>query len=268
MSMKPRLACIACAAFAFSAGIATSGPAADAPACKVRKSALVVWGGWPGHEPKQTVDVFIPWLREQNFDVEVSDTLDAYLDAEKLKRLAVIVQSVTMTKLTQAQERGLLAAVESGVGIAGWHGGLGDSFRESTGFQFMVGGQFVAHPGGIIDHSIQIVKKSDPITAGLTEFKFRSEQYYMHVDPLNEVLATTTCSGAQAAWIDGVVMPVVWKKRYGKGRVFYSSLGHVAKDFEVPEVRAIMQRGILWAAGCLGNPDDPAREKQPIAWVR
>jgi uncharacterized protein len=268
MPMTPRLARIACAALTVSAGMATSASAADPPACKVRKSALVVWGGWAPHEPKQGVDVFIPWLRQQNFDVEVSDTLDAYLDAAKLKRLDLIVQSVTMATITREQEKGLVTAVQNGVGLAGWHGGLGDSFRTSTEYQFMVGGQFVAHPGGIIDYSVQIVKKGDPITAGLSEFKVRSEQYYMQVDPANEVLATTMCSGANAPWIDGVVMPVVWKKRYGKGRVFYSSLGHVAKEFEQPEVATLMKRGILWAAGCLGNPDDPAREKQPIAWVR
>ena len=76
----------------------------------------------------------------------------------------------------------------------------------------------------------------------------RSEQYYMHVDPSNEVLATTTFSGEHAPWIAGVVMPVVWKRKHGEGRVFYSSLGHVASEFDVPEMRTIVKRGLLWAA--------------------
>ncbi|MBU2437935.1 MAG: ThuA domain-containing protein, partial [Acidobacteria bacterium] len=134
-------------------------------------------------------------------------------------------------------------------GIAGWHGGLADSFRSNTEYQFMVGGQWVAHPGGVIPYDVQIIDHDHIITRGLKDFSMNSEQYYMHVDPINDVLATTTFSGNHAAWIDGAVVPVVWTKTYGKGKVFYTSLGHVSKDFDVPEARAIVQRGMLWAAG-------------------
>jgi type 1 glutamine amidotransferase len=167
--------------------------------------------------------------------------------------LDLIVQVFTMSQITREQEAGLLNAVRSGVGLAGWHGGLGDSFRNNTEYQFMVGGQWVAHPGGVIDYEVNITDHDDPITRGLGDFKMHSEQYYMHVDPINEVLATTTFSGEHAPWIEGVVMPVVWKKTYGKGRVFYTSLGHVAKDFDVPQAREIVQRGMLWAAHALGE---------------
>ncbi len=217
------------------------------------KKALIVWGGWEGHEPKQCVDIFVPWLKEQGFEVEISNSLDAYLDVEKLKQLDLIVQSVTQSQISGKQVQGLLEAVRSGVGLAGWHGGLGDSFHSSMEYQFMVGGQWVAHPGGVIDYTVQITDHEDPITAGLTDFKMHSEQYYMHVDPINKVLATTSFSGEHSPWIEGVVMPVVWTKIYGKGRVFYSSLGHVAKDFEVPQAREIVQRGMLWAAHALGK---------------
>jgi type 1 glutamine amidotransferase len=230
-------------------------PAAQAPAAK--KKALIVWGGWEGHEPKKCVDIFAPWLTEQGFDVEVSNTLDSYLDAEKMKSLSLIVQVVTMSKITPQQERGLEEAVKNGVGLAGWHGGLSDSFRNNTEYEFMVGGAWAAHPGGVIDYSVQIRKPSDPIVKGLKEFKMHSEQYYMLVDPNTEVLATTTFTGDHAAWINGAVMPVAWKKLYGKGRVFHTSLGHVAADFDVPEARAIVQRGLLWAARMPGTGDDP-----------
>ncbi len=216
-----------------------------------KKKALFVWGGWEGHEPKKCVDIFAPWLEQQGFEVEISHTLDAYLDVEKLKSLDLIVQVFTMSTITREQERGLLEAVKSGVGLAGWHGGLADAFRSNTEYQFMVGGQWVAHPGGIIDYEVNIIDHEDPITAGLSDFKMNSEQYYMHVDPIVEVLATTTFSGEHAPWIEGVVMPVVWKKMYGKGRVFYTSLGHLARDFDVPEARTIVQRGMLWAARSL-----------------
>jgi type 1 glutamine amidotransferase len=213
-----------------------------------KKSTLVVWGGWEGHEPKQCVDIFAPYLRGQGYDVEISDTLDSYLDQEKMHALDLIVQVWTMGTITREQENGLLEAIKSGVGFAGWHGGAGDSFRNNTEYQFMVGGQWVAHPGGVIDYKVNITKPDDPIMAGLQDFEMNSEQYYMHTDPSNEVLATTTFSGEYTPWIEGTVMPVVWKRMWGQGRVFFSSVGHVAKDFDVPEARTIVERGMLWAS--------------------
>jgi len=214
-------------------------------------SALMVYGGWDGHEPKQCVDRFAPILQGHGFDVQLADTLDAYLDAERLKALDLIVPVWTMGTITKEQEAGLLEAVKGGVNIAGWHGGMADSFRNNPNYQFMVGGQWVAHPGDVIDYSVAIVRPDDPIMAGLNDFKMHSEQYYLHVDPSNEVLATTTFGGEYAPWIAGTVMPVVWKRRWGEGRVFYCSLGHKAHDFDVPEARTIVERGMLWAAGVL-----------------
>ena len=214
----------------------------------MNKKALMVWGGWDGHEPKQCVDVFAPYLREQGYDVEISASLDAYLDSAKMQSLSLIVPVWTMGTITREQEAGLLEAVKNGVGIAGWHGGMGDSFRNNTEYQFMVGGQWVAHPGGVIDYDVNIINHLDPITAGLPDFHMHSEQYYLHVDPSNEVLATTTFGGEYAPWIKGCVMPVVWKRMWGAGRVFYTSLGHVAKDFNVPEACTVIQRGMLWAS--------------------
>jgi len=212
------------------------------------KSALIVQGGWDGHEPAQCAAVVAAVLRKEGFSVEVSDTLDVYLDQKKLKSLSLIVPVWTMGAISGEQEKGLLEAVKSGVGIAGWHGGMGDSFRLNTEYQFMVGGQWVAHPGGIINYTVNIVNQGDPITRGIADFQMDSEQYYMHVDPSNEVLASAVFTGEHCPWIAGCVMPVVWKRRYGAARVFYSSLGHVAKDFEVPQVLEIVRRGMLWAA--------------------
>lgn len=214
------------------------------------KKALMVWGGWEGHEPKQCVDVFAPILRDEGFEVEIADTLDVYLDEAKMQSLSLVVPAWTMGDITGEQSKGLRNAVHSGVGIGGWHGGMGDSFRQDTTYQFMVGGQLVAHPGGVIDYEVNITKPGDPIVEGLSDFQMNSEQYYMHVDPGNEVLATTTFTGehGDTDWIAGTVMPVVWKRHWGQGRVFYTSLGHVAKDFEVPEAKEIVRRGLLWAA--------------------
>jgi len=212
------------------------------------KSALFVWGGWDGHEPKQCVDIFAPLLQEQGYKVEISDTLDCYLDQSKMQSLSLVVQVWTMGTITDAQERALLEAIESGVGFAGWHGGMADSFRNNVNYQFMVGGQWVAHPGGVIEYEVNVVHHDDPITAGIGDFRVESEQYYMHVDPSNEVLATTTFAGGYVPWVAGVTIPAVWKRRWGQGRVFYCSVGHVAKDFDVPEAREIVRRGMLWAS--------------------
>jgi hypothetical protein len=212
------------------------------------KRALMVWGGWDGHEPKQCVDVFAPFLQENGFEVRVSDSLDVYTEKDYMESLSLIVPVWTMGTITNEQEKGLLSAVASGVGIGGWHGGMGDSFRNNVDYQFMVGGQWVVHPGGVIDYEVNITNHTDPITKGLADFKMHSEQYYLHVDPSNEVLATTTFHGNVYPWLKGVVMPVVWKRPYGKARVFYSSCGHVAADFDVPEAREIVKRGLLWAA--------------------
>ncbi|MCP4395959.1 MAG: ThuA domain-containing protein [bacterium] len=214
------------------------------------KNALITWGGWDGHEPQQCSEIFAELLTNEGYDVKVVDTLDCYLDRAYMSSLDLIVQAWTMAEIGKEQEAGLLNAVKAGVGIAGAHGGTGDSFRQNTEYQWMVGGQWVAHPGGIIDYGVNITKPEDPLVAGLSDFQMHSEQYYMHIDPTNDVLATTTFSGERegADWIKGCVMPVVWKRRWGKGRVFYSSLGHVAKDYEVPEVKEIFRRGMLWAS--------------------
>lgn len=239
------------------AALAWAAPKAGSQGETSRKKVLVVWGGWEGHQPKQTVDVFAPWLTEQGFDVEISNTLDSYLDADKMKSLSLVVQAVTMGRITPQQEKGLLDAVRGGVGLAGWHGGLSDAFRSNPEYEFMVGGSWAAHPGGVIDYAVNIAKRDDPVTKGLADFRMHSEQYYMLVDPSVDVLATTTFSGDAVPSIRGVVMPVVWKKLYGSGRVFTSTLGHVAADFNVAEAREIMKRGMLWAARVAGAGEDP-----------
>jgi len=212
------------------------------------RKALMAWGGWSGHEPKQCVDIFAPFLQQQGFDLRISDSLDVYTEKDYMKSLSLVAPVWTMGTITNEQEAGLLGAIQSGVGVAGWHGGMGDSFRNNTEYQFMVGGQWVAHPGGVIDYRVNIINHSDPITKELSDFDMHSEQYYMHVDPANEVLATTTFGGEHCEWIKGTVMPVVWKRRWGAGRVFYTSLGHVAADFVVVEAAEIVRRGMMWAA--------------------
>jgi hypothetical protein len=211
------------------------------------REALIVWGGWSGHEPEKGAHIVGGMLEEAGFKVYIENTTEAFADPD-IKDMSLIVPIYTMSKIEKEEVENLVAAVRGGVGLAGYHGGMCDAFRDAVDYHFMCGGQWVAHPGNIIDYRVNIAKPDDPITRGLSDFAYRSEQYYMHVDPSNEVLATTTFSGEHAPWIEGVVMPVAWKRRHGAGRVFYSSLGHVSAEFAVPEMKEMLRRGMLWAA--------------------
>ena len=212
------------------------------------KKAIIIAGGWKGHEPLQCAEIFKEVLEEENYDVEIHENMDVYTDEDVMLNLDLIVPCWTMGEITGEQSKGLRNAVKSGVGLGGWHGGMCDSFRNDVAYQFMTGGNWVAHPDGITDYEVNI-SSDDPIVEGLSDFKMHSEQYYLHVDPNVEVLATTTFNKPdEAPWVDGCVMPVVWKKMWGEGRVFYSALGHVASDFDVPEAKEIQRRGLLWAS--------------------
>lgn len=210
------------------------------------KKALIFWGGWDGHTPQQSAAVVRDMLTAHGMSVTV-EAGTAVLARADLSAFDLIVPMITMSTIEPEELKALTAAVEAGTVLAGFHGTMGDSFRASPDYQFMTGGQWVAHPGNIIDYRIDITRPDDPIMAGIDSFDYRSEQYYLHVDPANEVLATTTFSGAYLPSIEGVVMPVVWKRRYGSGRVFYSALGHTAEEFAVPQMRRIFERGALWA---------------------
>ncbi|HEY5362947.1 MAG TPA: ThuA domain-containing protein [Aestuariivirga sp.] len=212
-----------------------------------KKSALIVWGGWEGHTPERSAAVVREILEAHDFNVRVETSTKAYADPA-IHNLNLIVPMITMSEIGKGEVENLCAAVKSGVGMGGFHGTMCDSFRKETEYQFMTGGQWVSHPGNIIDYRVNITKPSDPLVKGIGDFDYHSEQYYMHVDPAVEVLATTTFDGTHCEWIKGVVMPVVWKKVYGKARIFYSALGHTADEFASPQMRTIVERGLLWAA--------------------
>lgn len=205
------------------------------------RKALIVWGGWDGHQPKEVSEIFADVLRKEAFDVTVSDSLDAFTDAELMAKLDLIVPVWTMGTITQEQLRPLLDTVQGGCGIAGCHGGMGDSFRNEVEFQHMVGGQWVAHPGNDgVRYMVNMVSEDEPLTSGIGDFEVCSEQYYMHIDPAIKIHATTS--------FGDVAMPVVWTKTWGSGRVYYNSLGHQANIVAMPQTLELMRRGFLWAA--------------------
>ena len=221
----------------------------ELPSLKGRK-LLFIYGGWAGHEPEKFKDYMVPWLKEAGAEVLVYDKLDPYTDKALMDTIDLVIQIMTISQISKEQEKGLLDAIRNnGTAMAGWHGGMCDAFRNNPDYQFMTGGQWVAHPGGVIDYTVKIVDHKDEVTRGLKGFDMHSEQYYMHVDPNVKVLATTQFSGANDTWIDGAVMPVTWKKMYGKGRIFYTSLGHNLDHIsKVPDAMEMLKRGIRWAS--------------------
>lgn len=212
-----------------------------------KKSALIVWGGWEGHTPERSANIARELLSGHGFDVAFENNTAAFADPD-LGRFDLIVPAITMSEIEKLEVENLTATVRAGTGLAGFHGLMCDSFRKETEYQFMTGGQWVAHPGNIIDYTVNITRSNDPMMAGIADFGYRSEQYYMHTDPSNEVLATTTFTDEHFEGINGVVMPVIWKRKYGKGRVFYSALGHTADEFAVPQMKLMLERGMLWAS--------------------
>lgn len=204
------------------------------------KRALIVQGGWDGHKPAEVADILAGLLLRNNFDVTISDTLDTYKNLN-LNEFHLIVPNWTMGSITDEQLKPLMEAVSGGVGLAGLHGGMCDSFRNTPDYQFMTGAQWVAHPGNDgVTYNVHIDGETSPITEGMSDFQVVSEQYYLHVDPSNTVLATTR--------FGEVVMPVVFTRHWGTGRVFYSSLGHTPEIVKMPETSLLMERGMLWAA--------------------
>ena len=211
------------------------------------KNVLIVYGGWLGHQPEIFAGKIANWLEAQQANVTLSKSTGIYLDKTVMSKTDLIIQHITMSTIKSSESKALQNAVANGTALAGCHGGLGDSFRNDTEFQYMIGGQFVKHPGGQVDYSVKISKPNHVIVQGIKEFSLNSEQYYMHIDPSINVIATTVFNGDYDPWIKDIEMPVVWTKAYGKGKIFYSSLGHSADIFEIPEVWKIMTRGVTWA---------------------
>lgn len=212
--------------------------------------ALIVWGGWDGHEPKQVAAIFERVLKEDGFSVSVADTLDAFATTN-LAELSLIVPVWTMGTIRPEQLKPVTDAVSAGVGIAGCHGGMCDSFREATEWQFMTGGQWVAHPGDDgVRYRVHVTDRDHPITRGIEDFEVTSEQYYLHVDPAVKVLAATPMPVADGPHVPNgpVNMPVIWTKFWGRGKVFYNSLGHQADIVQSEPCLTLMRRGFQWAA--------------------
>jgi type 1 glutamine amidotransferase len=218
---------------------------------------LSLFGGWPGHSPSQIG----AWTRGilDELGHQVDETSDMFaLDADLTGYDLIILgwnNALTTEDLTEAQEAALLGAVEGGTGVAAWHGAAA-AFRSSLAYHFLLGGDFIEHPAGEgypQPYDVTIVDHDHPITAGVGDFSVASEQYYMHVDPNNHVLAETTFTGEHLPWLAGHRMPQAWVRRWGGGRVFYHAIGHTVADLDDPDVRRLTARGIAWAARSNGK---------------
>jgi type 1 glutamine amidotransferase len=217
------------------------------------RKALILCGGWDGHEPKLVAGRFKEFLESEHFEVTVTETVAALEDKARLMELDLFIPMWTAyaEPLPQFFFEPLLEAVGSGVGVAGCHGGMCDAFRNHVAWQFMTGANWVSHPGcDGVPYRVSIINKSHPITEGIDDFDMVSEQYYLHVDPANEVLATTRFPVVK--WYHSangeVDVPQLWTRKWGHGRVFYSALGHNNAVFDMAQVWELTKRGLLWAA--------------------
>ncbi len=215
------------------------------------RRALVVRGGWEGHRPVEATERFIPFLTDHGFTVDVHESPEVYGDGVAMADLDLVVQCFTQGVATDEQVNGLSAAVVAGTGLAGWHGGIVDSFRASPDYLHMTGGQWAAHPGGFVDYEVSVVpdRADHPIVEGLTHWAHHTEQYWCLTDDLNDVLVTSQfVAGPDTPWHEDLVVPAVWTRQWGEGRVFVSTIGHKLDDLDTPEVRTLTERGLLWAS--------------------
>jgi hypothetical protein len=211
------------------------------------RRAIIVWGGWPGHEPEESAHVVAKMLAEDGFETEITDDLGV-IGSPVLQDASLLVPIITGESLEKAQADALIAAVRGGLGLAGHHCALATSFKASPAFHYLTGVTWVAHPGNIIDFRVNVTRPHDPLMAGIPDFDYRSEQYYLHYDPSIDVLATTTFTGEYDEATRNITMPVVFKRHFGAGRIFYSALGHVTAEFDHPHMPVILRRGLNWAA--------------------
>lgn len=219
----------------------------------------MVRGGWPGHEPVECTDSFLPFLRDNGFDVDIVEDVAVYTDAPRLAATDLVVQSWSIGEMDNTTARGLAAAVAAGTGFAGWHGGIVDAFN-AIAYMQLTGGRFVYHPRGAVKHVLSVVpgQETHPIVEGIEAVELETEKYWVLTDQLCDVLATVSFpadlpgdsdyGGPETPWRREVAVPAVWTRQWGSGRVFVSTVGHKAVDFEAPEIRAITERGLLWAA--------------------
>lgn len=209
---------------------------------------LVVWGGLELHQPRQGAEKVADMLSSSGFDVTLTDDYNA-LVAGDVAQMALIVPVITGGTMERDRIAPLLDAIRGGTGMAGYHHCMSTTFRDVPQFRYAAACTWVAHPGNIMRYRVRVTAPDDPIMAGMADFDHVSEQYYMHVDPAVEVLAETTFSGEHHPWRSDVVMPVTFKTHYGKGRIFYTALGHTADELDLPNLRPVLHRGLLWAAG-------------------
>lgn len=227
-----------------------------------RKKALVVRGGWEGHQPVKATEQFLPFLESNGYDVRIEESTAVYADTDAMAATDLVVQCVTMSEITAEQVSGLSAAVVAGTGLTGWHGGIADSFRASSDYLHLVGGQFATHPGkepcereggeedNFLTHTVAVTDlgREHPVTAGLDAFELHTEQYWVLHDDLIDVLATTTHPARPwQPWHRPVTSPAVWTRRWGAGRVVVTTPGHSLDVLGNPNVRTVIERGMLWA---------------------
>lgn len=190
----------------------------------------------------------------------------AVFNAADLSRFdATVWNNTSGDVLTTEQKQAFRSYIENGGGFAGIHGAGGDPRYEWRWYvETLIGAQFKGHPLNpqFQKAVIHIENPNDVVVKGLPHKWTRVDEWYsFEKSPRGEgvkVLATLDESTYRPRmfWKDismGADHPIIWKHCVGKGRVFYSALGHSISTYSEPLHLKELENGIAWSAGLAGD---------------
>ena len=231
------------------------------------RPAVLVFNKTSGFRHEEAIPaadrVFSELAAENGWDVFVTDDAVVH-DAENLDSFQLVIwNNVSGDVLTHQQRASLRRWLESGGGWMGVHGSGGDlSYGWDWYVDTLIGTQFHGHTLDPMfqDAELLVVDTSQPLTAHLhSPWRVPAEEWYAFAsNPRSkgyEILLTIdkdsyiTKGEIAPGWTDNMTgeHPQVWRHCPGKGRAFYSAIGHQPETYELPEYRELLNRAMRWA---------------------
>ena len=213
---------------------------------KSKAKVLLLVGGAQYHDQPEHREALSSMLGPK-FDLTMAGYPDRVLTPENLSQYDVIADYTSWWEPSRAQYLALLKAVIGGKGFACLHPATG-TFMNSSGYHDMVGASFIYHDPNKV-FAVQFGEKKHfgtgemtlekhPIVEGIEDFEVQDELFVVQGDMTKwHILARAEGH------------PVVWTKKYGKGRVYCNALGHDYRALNNPGIQALYIQGIEWAAG-------------------
>ena len=205
----------------------------------LKKKKILIYQGGRYYNEEKTYNHFKNILTD--YIVDCSINLDL-LDGEDFFNYDTTIFLSQEGTLTKIQEEILLNFISSGKGFIGLHGASA-SFKNNSNYFKMLGGRFINH-GSVSKIHIRILDKEHEITQNLDNFDFRDEPY-RHDFSMGKnihILAEAEYNAPD----DPNPEPIMWIKKYGKGRVFFCALGHRTIALKDPVFQKIIERAVKW----------------------